>query len=190
MDVSWHQLTIAADPLLYDELVRKFQTPAEREADGKAKGYGRVLEGSLLRGEARLAQLAEATTTGQDASASRTSQDGSSLAALPSNNAPLRETITLEADIATLSTPPTNREEATDRWHDFLRARFVRGGDEDFEYEKVDENDDYDRLARQDEEEAWFEDEDPDWASTGGDEEERQTRQDRILQGETGVQDY
>ena len=52
------ELTSEADPLLYDELVRQFQTPAEREADGKAKGYGRVLEGSLLRGEARLAKTA------------------------------------------------------------------------------------------------------------------------------------
>ncbi|KAJ4298418.1 hypothetical protein N0V88_003448 [Collariella sp. IMI 366227] len=34
-----------ADPLLYDFLIRRFQTPAEREAEGKAKGYARVLEG-------------------------------------------------------------------------------------------------------------------------------------------------
>ncbi|CAL3971191.1 unnamed protein product, partial [Diplocarpon coronariae] len=26
-------------PLLYDRCIRRFQTAAEREADGKAKGY-------------------------------------------------------------------------------------------------------------------------------------------------------
>jgi hypothetical protein len=184
-----------ADPLLYDELVRQFQTPAEREADGKAKGYGRVLEGSLLRGEARLAKLA-----GSSADSEGTS-DSNVLPQVPSStspkaNAPLRETIALEADIVALATPPTNKAEATDRWQEFLRARFVRGGDEDFEYEKVDENEDYDTLARKDEEEAWFEDEDPDWASTDDDEDRqeannrRRTRPERVLQGQTGVQDY
>ncbi|KAF4306082.1 hypothetical protein GTA08_BOTSDO14184 [Botryosphaeria dothidea] len=38
-----------ADPLLYDRLVRRFQTPAEREAEGRAKGYSGVLEADLLR---------------------------------------------------------------------------------------------------------------------------------------------
>src|SRR5690348_16678192 len=48
-----------ADPLLYASLIKQFQTPAERQADGRAKGYSRVLEGDLLRGEARLQQLAD-----------------------------------------------------------------------------------------------------------------------------------
>jgi hypothetical protein len=186
----------AIDPLLYDELVRKFQTPAEREAEGKAKGYGRVLEGSLLRGEARLAALAEGSTAdGVDASGSSTRGPDDAAPTAGASNRPLRETIALEADIATLSTPPGSREEATERWQEFLRARFVRGGDEDFEYASVDENEDYDRLARQDEEEAWFEDEEAEWASTGGEEGERtdgerERRPERELQGETGVQDY
>jgi hypothetical protein len=32
-----------ADPLLYDRLIRRFQTAAEREADGRAKGFSGVL---------------------------------------------------------------------------------------------------------------------------------------------------
>ncbi|OIW30609.1 hypothetical protein CONLIGDRAFT_284883 [Coniochaeta ligniaria NRRL 30616] len=184
-----------ADPLLYDELVRQFQTPAEREADGKAKGYGRVLEGSLLRGEARLAKLAGSSADGEDTSnANAIPQEPPSTSSAA--GAPLREAIALEADIVALSTPPTNKAEATDRWQEFLRARFVRGGDEDFEYAKVDENEDYDTLARKDEEEAWFEEEDPDWASTGDEEDgqerdhRRRTKPERVLQGQTGVQDY
>ncbi len=55
--------TTLADPDLYDTLVRQFQTPAEREAEGRAKGYSRVLEGSLLRGEARLERLAAAAAS-------------------------------------------------------------------------------------------------------------------------------
>lgn len=102
----------------------------------------------------------------------------------------------LEEDMIELATPPSNKDEATERWQEFLRARFVRGGDEDFDYEKVDENEDYDTLARKDEEEAWFDDEDPDWASTGDDEDSKETggrnktRPERVLQGQTGVQDY
>ncbi|KAB5547038.1 coiled-coil domain-containing protein [Coniochaeta sp. 2T2.1] len=184
-----------ADPLLYDELVRQFQTPAEREADGKAKGYGRVLEGSLLRGEARLARLTESTVSAEVENGSNELAEASS-SAPASGNPPLRERIALEADIVALSTPPSNKEEATDRWQEFLRARFVRGGDEDFDYEKVDENEDYDTLARQDEEEAWFEDEDPDWVSTDDDDDRRdaedrsRSRPERVLQGQTGIQDY
>lgn len=154
-----------------------------------------MLEGSLLRGEARLAQLVEGTTDGAGESSSSALTEQSSTS--PTVNAPLRETIALEADIVALSTPPANKEEATERWQEFLRARFVRGGDEDFDYEKVDEDEDYDTLARKDEEEAWFEDEDPDWASTGAEEEDSprreqqpRTRPERVLQGQTGVQDY
>jgi hypothetical protein len=105
-------------------------------------------------------------------------------------HAPPQEAIALEAEIVALSTPPTNKQEAAERWQEFLRARFVRGGDEDFEYDSVDQNEDFDTLARRDEEEAWFDDEDPGWASTGADGEERQTRPERVLHGETGVQDY
>ncbi|KAB5559830.1 coiled-coil domain-containing protein [Coniochaeta sp. 2T2.1] len=185
-----------ADPLLYDELVRQFQTPAEREADGKAKGYGRVLEGSLLRGEARLAKLTESTVGAEGENGTSGPTEASSSTSSATTNPTLRERIALEADIVALSTPPSNKEEATDRWQEFLRARFVRGGDEDFDYEKVDESEDYDTLARQDEEDAWFEDEDPDWVSTDDDEDRRdaedrnRSRPERVLQGQTGIQDY
>jgi hypothetical protein len=46
---------------LYDRCIRRFQTAAEREADGKAKGYSGVLEADLYRSEAKLAALAQST---------------------------------------------------------------------------------------------------------------------------------
>ncbi|KAK4248699.1 hypothetical protein C7999DRAFT_40094 [Corynascus novoguineensis] len=141
---SEHELS---DPLLYDFLIRRFQTPAEREAEGRAKGYARVLEGSLLRGEERLAKLRERT----------------------------------------LMPPPKTREEGLAQWEAYLRDRFIRGEDDDFDYALVDDDDEYDVLDRVDREEAWFEEEDPEWATSG---EEGERGKEKILRGETGVQDY
>lgn len=90
--------------------------------------------------------------------------------------------------------PPTTREEGRQRWEEFLRERFVCGGDEEFVYRVVDEDDGLDVLERKDEEEAWFDDEAPDWASGGedgeGDGGDGGRQPERILHGETGVQDF
>jgi hypothetical protein len=45
--------------VLYERLVKRFQTASEREAEGKAKGYGRTLEADLQRGESKLRKLKE-----------------------------------------------------------------------------------------------------------------------------------
>ncbi|KAJ0167429.1 hypothetical protein CTA2_2652 [Colletotrichum tanaceti] len=148
-----------ADTLLYDSLVRQFQTPAEREADGKAKGYSGVLESSLLRGEARLADLKSST---EPASVPGDAKD-----------------FTTEADLSKTET----KQDGLQRWQEFLTERFVRGHDEDFDYSLVDHNDDYDTMERRDAEEAWFDEEDPNWASDGD-------KQVETKQGETGVQDF
>ena len=70
----------------------------------------------------------------------------------------------------------TTREEGIELWREFLRERFIRGGDEDFDYAKIDANEELDGVVRRDEEEGWFDDEEPSWE--GG----------KI--GETGVQDF
>ncbi|KAI9814538.1 MAG: hypothetical protein M1832_005718 [Thelocarpon impressellum] len=49
-----------ADPLLYDRCIRRFQSAAEREAEGRRKGYSGVLEADLMRAEAKVAALADA----------------------------------------------------------------------------------------------------------------------------------
>ncbi|KAL2878000.1 hypothetical protein SGCOL_006747 [Colletotrichum sp. CLE4] len=148
-----------ADPLLYDSLVRKFQTPAEREVEGKAKGYSGVLESSLLRGEARLADLKSSTDDTSTAEPARG--------------------FTTEADFSKTKT----KEEGLQRWHEFLTERFVRGHDEDFDYSLIDDNQDYDVMERRDAEEAWFDEEDPEWASDADEGVE-------TTQGQTGIQDF
>ncbi|KAJ9420219.1 hypothetical protein QL093DRAFT_1381536 [Fusarium oxysporum] len=50
-------LTLPLDPVLYERLVKRFQSASEREAEGKAKGYGRTLEADLQRGESKLKRL-------------------------------------------------------------------------------------------------------------------------------------
>ncbi|KAI0130599.1 hypothetical protein BJ170DRAFT_578655 [Xylariales sp. AK1849] len=133
-----------ADPLLYDALVRRFQTSEEREKEGRTKGYSRVLEVDLLRGEARLSQLQAGQTP-----------------------------------------RPRTQQEGRDRWEDFLRQRFILGGDEDVDYVPIDTDDSLDVIERRDEEEAWFNDEEPRWASKQDVEGEEER-----LEGETGIQDF
>ncbi|OLN86065.1 hypothetical protein CCHL11_05192 [Colletotrichum chlorophyti] len=154
-----------ADPLLYDKLIRKFQTPAEREAEGRSKGYSRVLESSLLRGEARLADL-------------KSSTDSSSAAAQD----PTRE-FTTQPELS----KPQSREEGVERWCEFLTERFVHGHDDDFDYAPVDQNEDLDVMERRDAEEAWFDAEDPSWAS---DADEDVVEREKPKRGETGIQDF
>ena len=90
----------------------------------------------------------------------------------------------VEADLAP---QPTTKEEAKEQWEEFLRDRFIHGRDEDFEYAKVDENDEYDVLERKDQEDAWFEDEDPGWASEG---DGGGVGSERRIEGQTGIQDF
>ncbi|KAH8762173.1 hypothetical protein F5883DRAFT_499896 [Diaporthe sp. PMI_573] len=149
-----------ADPELYDTLVRKFQTPAEREEEVRARGWGKVLESSLMRGEDRLDRVA------------------SSLAAH----------FTIDADLA--GSGPETKEEGRAAWEDFLRERFIRGGDDDFDYGPVDGDESLDELESRDREEEWFDGEEPEWASDGSDGRKRKGPRERVLTGETGVQDY
>ncbi|KAH6628735.1 coiled-coil domain-containing protein-domain-containing protein [Chaetomium tenue] len=166
-----------ADPLLYDSLVRRFQTPSEREAEGREKGYARVLEGSLLRGEERLAKLREQTVErNQDDSISTTTATTATITVIETTAAattingtgapnptpsPSPFSALTASQTASLIPPPKTRAEGRAQWEEFLRDRFVRGEDADFDYAPVDADDEYDVLEREEREEAWFEDEDP-----------------------------
>ncbi|KAH7029436.1 coiled-coil domain-containing protein-domain-containing protein [Microdochium trichocladiopsis] len=168
-----------ADPLLYDSLIRRFQSPADREKEGRKKGYSRVLEVDLLRGEAKLTR-ARATNSRREPSGTHV---GGAVEA---------------PTVATMGdrlAPPETLDEGRERWRDFLRRRFVLGRDEDFEYRAVDENDDLDTLERRDAVEAWFDDEEPGWASDqleddGADDTEMKGARAKPLEGETGIQDF
>ncbi|KAK0655119.1 coiled-coil domain-containing protein-domain-containing protein [Cercophora newfieldiana] len=178
---SEHEL---ADPLLYDTLIRRFLTPAEREADGRAKGYARVLEGSLLRGEERLAKLS------QESKATETSASSSSSLRPPNSCPPATLSLSPTTEVEDLP-PPKTKVQGRERWEAFLRERFVRGEDEDFEYRRVDLEEEYDVLERIEKEEAWFDEETPEWVGEDGEGDgERMERPERVLVGETGVQDF
>ncbi|KAI1101209.1 coiled-coil domain-containing protein-domain-containing protein [Jackrogersella minutella] len=202
-----------ADPLLYDALIRRFQSPAERELEGRTKGYSRVLEVDLIRGEAKLAQLtstsfatnlatnlaATSITTQDPASGPSTAESWIPKPAAEDADAFIREYANgtdgfddesagggAKAGVKGLPQRPETRDEGRDRWTDFLRRRFVLGRDDDFDYPVVDENDELDVLERREQEEAWFDDEDPGWAS---DSVEPQ-KSGKKLEGETGIQDF
>ncbi|GKU05104.1 coiled-coil protein [Fusarium langsethiae] len=124
-----------ADPVLYERLVKRFQTASEREAEGKAKGYGRTLEADLQRGESKLTQLKEGDGT---------------------------ENLTGDLEHP-WEKPAADKANGILLWHAFLEERFVHGLDEDFDYRPLDADEDLDTMLRRDAQDAWFDDEEPSW---------------------------
>ena len=149
-----------ADPLLYDRLIRRFQSPSEREAEGRAKGYSGILEADIMRSEAKLEALAH-----PDPNSTLTYRRG-----------PNGEIMAEEKDEM-----PLSKEQGMEWWQHEMGMRFLRGDDTDFDYKEVDENEDLDDLEEQERQEAYFEDEEPTWAFDDGE---------RELTGETGIQDF
>ncbi|KAJ5518255.1 Protein of unknown function DUF2052, coiled-coil [Penicillium expansum] len=152
-----------ADPLLYDRLIRRFQTTQEREAEGRAKGFSGVLETDLMRSEAKMDAISH-----------------------PDPNAMMSYTRGPDGEILAEDRDeiPPNKEEGERLWRWEMGLRFMQGNDSDFDYKTVDQNDDYDDHT--DEQDQYFEDEEPEWVVDG-------TRGDDArpnLQGETGIQDF
>jgi hypothetical protein len=154
--------------LLYDRLIRRFQTPAEREAEGRKKGYSGVLEADLYRSEAKLDALRH-----PDPNSIFTYKRG-----------PNGEILAEDKDEV-----PANKEEGLARWRWEMETRFLRGGDEDFDYEGVDKNPDYDDrlMEERDAEEKYFDEEEPEFVH--GDDAVKKSKS-KDLQGETGIQDF
>lgn len=69
-----------------------------------------------------------------------------------------------------------DKDEGEKRWRRVVEARFLRGGDSEFDYTPVDEEEREEGKER-DEEEKWFDEEHESWDGAG-------------TEGETGVQDY
>jgi len=200
-DSMEHEL---ADPLLYDALIRRFQSHADREKEGRKKGYSRVLEVDLLRGEAKLTRARAAKNrddshTGTVARPSHdtdgNSDDEDDVAIGVQEHIGSAVETPAVADIGDRLAPPETPDEGRERWRDFLRRRFVLGRDEDFNYRAIDENDDLDALERRDADEAWFDDEEPGWASDqpgadGPDDTAMAGTKTKAPEGETGIQDF
>ncbi|KAK8073925.1 coiled-coil domain-containing protein [Apiospora phragmitis] len=167
------------DPLLYDSLIRRFQSAEEREQEGRKKGWSRVLESSH-------------NSNGQENAVGQPSGQAArpvAAATVATITLPVGLGDVLLQDEVQTNSKPESQEEGQQRWDDFIRNRFILGHDDDFDYGPVDGNDAFDELERQDEEEAWFGDEEPSWISEEEDEAIASNEKSR-LQGETGLQDF
>lgn len=155
--------TTFLDPLLYDRLIRRFQTPQEREAQGREKGFSGVLQADMQRSEAKMDALAN-----------------------PDPNAMLSYTRGPDGEILAEDRDdiPASKEDGEKAWQWEMGLRFMRGDDDDFDYKAVDENDEYDDWTE--EQDKYFEDEEPEWVVGDAHGDDAQSR----LQGETGVQDF
>jgi hypothetical protein len=154
-------LPTTTDPLLYDRIIRRFQSAAEREADGRQKGYSGMLEADLMRSEAKIEALNH-----------------------PDPNSPLVYQRDASGAITAMEQDeeerPTTREEGERKWREVMTQRFLRGQDQDFDYKAVDEDESYDDIEwdRREREEDYFKEEEAEFVGEGE------------KSGETGVQDY
>ncbi|KAK5090688.1 hypothetical protein LTR05_000863 [Lithohypha guttulata] len=155
-----------ANPLLYDRLIRRFQTPTEREIESRQKGYAGSLEADLLRSEAKLEDVHQHA---DDISYSYTQTTNGEIIHVSNEDA--GEQLT--------------KDEAQRRWVDAMTERFVAGKDDDFDYSAVDESEEYDDRQTEERElqEEWFDEEQPDSSP-------REGEQKTCLDGETGIQDF
>lgn len=156
--------TRPVDPLLYDRLVRRFQSASEREAEGRKKGYSGILEADLARSEAKLDALRNPShrdllTYSRDTDGRITSEEKDEV--------------------------PYDKEDGLARWKDIMAQRFLGGHDTDFDYGVVDENGEYDdtKTEERDAQDEYFDCETPEFVR----EEAGCVRE---LRGETGVQDF
>lgn len=152
-----------ADPLLYDRTIRRFQSAAEREAEGRAKGFSGTMETDLWRAEAKKDALHQPNPNSLFTYA----------------RGPQGEILEEDKD-----EKPMTKEEGKAWWDDEMTQRFLRGDDDDFNYKTVDESDKYnDPEEERDIQDAYFESMESDFDSDGEGKE-------KILTGETGIQDY
>ncbi|CAI6086775.1 unnamed protein product [Clonostachys chloroleuca] len=168
-----------ADPVIYERLVKRFQSAEERSKDVKAKGYGRTLEASLVRGETTLANL-RAEEQGNSASASDSAQ-GRTV-----NNGPASMPSGLDA----WDDDARDKQEGLELWRAFLEDRFVHGRDDEFDYTLVDSDEGYDAMEIRDAEDRWFDKEEPSWVGDDDDVDETKASHNGASARETGIQDF
>lgn len=151
-----------AYPLLWERLIRRFQSPAERDVESKRKGFSGILEADILRGEAKTEALRH--------------PDPDSL--FTYRRGPDGEILAEERGEV-----PVDKSDGRHRWRLAMETRFVRGADIDFDYEEVDNSEVYDdhTVEELEEVEKYFNAEEPEFVKRTNSSE---------LQGETGIQDF
>ncbi|CAK7235178.1 hypothetical protein SCUCBS95973_009181 [Sporothrix curviconia] len=172
---------------LYNTLIRSFQTPAERAAEAQDSGFGHVLEASILRNPEPLRRADEddIVEEEEEEDGDEDGEEGNDKGGAKDNAEEEEEEDDLEVE---MGLPP--REAGRLRWEALVRKWFVSGGaglDDGFDYAAVDDDSDYDALARADAEAAWFDEESPGWASEDEDEGGGAKKE---KTGETGIQDF
>lgn len=144
--------------------IRQYQTPAEREAEGRARGWTGVLEADMTRADAKRDAIEH--------------PDPNSM--FQYTRGPHGEFILNGEDED--ESGKLDKESAYKTWKWEMEMRFVKGLDKDFDYQDVDYNEEYDDRAEQEREieEAYYAEEEPQFALEDG----------QAPQGETGIQDY
>ena len=141
------------------------------------KGYAGVLEADLWRQEAKSA--ADSTDVDND----DVGEVGTEM-----------ERAQVE-DEAQEEEHPENKEAGITRWRSKVEQRFLEGRDADFDYESVDDKDEFDDRALEDreEEERWFDEEEAAWADDEQEDDvgvKRDVLEKEHMSGQTGVQDF
>ena len=142
-------------------MIRQFQSTAEREAEGRSKGYSGTLEADLMRSEAKIDALSH-----------------------PDPNSPLVYRRDDQGSIMAVDQNeedrPKNKEEGRDKWRECMEHRFLRGEDKDVDYKAIDESDDYNDWSEETRrmEDDYFAGEQEEYIGDGE------------KSGDTGVQDF
>lgn len=174
-----------ADPFLYEELVGRFVPTAEKEALRRTanvqnnptshEAHGNYNGEGSGGAEDRVANLSRATDLAMAKEA---------VIVNPDPNSPLL--YKRRADGAVVATLPDQEDRVRDRaegfekWKEIMTLRFLRGGDGEFDYAKVDEDRGLDDWEREDREELekWLDEEGEEFVGEGS------------PKGQTGVQDF
>ena len=165
------RLTFPPEPFLYDRLIRQFQSPEERQAAALQNAPSDAIQVRLLRGESGARAHVESGHAPRRLG-SPTQE--------PDPGASTDRNVLLRCGLE----QPENKEEGMQIWRREMTERFLRGEDCEFDYAKVDTNDEWDDREEEQrrEEERYFNEESPEWLVENCEE--------GILKDETGVQDF
>ncbi|KAF3939556.1 hypothetical protein ABW19_dt0200242 [Dactylella cylindrospora] len=203
-------------PNLYNQLVSRFMTGRDRRehvADPTSQSkFSEILARDLERGEDRMEKLRrerEAHGDGDSGDDEEMEDENGDIVKKPKLKAttptdlesqepidsePLDAEILLQADADGEFSNIQNREEAWEIWREILSRRFLRGDDEDFDYESVDRpggaGDPHHLIEVEIERDEWEEYFDEEEAEVYTERDGKKYLNGRVLEGETGVQDF